>query len=72
MNANQMTLREARKRISQILASGDTVIVARPHEEVRGFLVGVKPHSRFVGTEKQKALAAAKKAFLKAWGSAHE
>jgi hypothetical protein len=71
MKANQMTLREARRQISKIIASADTVTIARPYREVRAFLVPVPKHNNYKRTETIRALAHAKKSFHAAWRSAH-
>jgi hypothetical protein len=70
MKATKLTLREARKQISQILASGQTVAIAKPYHSVRGFIVGVPPHNPWSSKEKRKALKEAKARFINAWKAA--
>jgi antitoxin (DNA-binding transcriptional repressor) of toxin-antitoxin stability system len=66
----QLTLREARRTISNIIAKGDTVTIAKPYGEVRAFIVPVPNHSSYDRAATNKALSAAKKSFLIAWRSA--
>jgi hypothetical protein len=72
MKGTQLTLREARKQISQILAEGKTVTIARPYENVRGFIVGVPEHERWNPAAKRKALKEAKARFTAAWIDAND
>ena len=62
---NRTAVREARRTLSAILASGKTVAIGGPYE-LRGFIVGLPPHSRWNTAEKRKAIAAAKNAFAEA------
>jgi antitoxin (DNA-binding transcriptional repressor) of toxin-antitoxin stability system len=71
VKGNQTTLREARRTISKIIASGDTVTIARPYGEVRAFIVPVPAHNNYDRKQTIRALAQAKKSFLAAWRSAH-
>jgi hypothetical protein len=71
VKGNQITLREARRQISKIINSGDTLAIARPYGEVRAFIVPVPAHNHYDHTQTIRALAHAKKSFLAAWRSAH-
>ena len=62
----RIPVREARKQISTILASGKTVAVGDKYGHVRGFIVGVPEHNHYNGPERRKALRAARTAFLAA------
>jgi hypothetical protein len=67
MNTNRITVREARKNISKLLASGKTVAVGHHYGELRGFIVGVPEHGAWNHDEKRKALKHAKARFTEAW-----
>jgi hypothetical protein len=67
VNKEQITLREARKQISKILAAGQTVAIGKPYENVRGFIVGVPTHDRRNKSAKAKAFKEAKARFIAAW-----
>jgi hypothetical protein len=57
MTRNRITVREARKSLSKTLAEGRTVSIGDNRSTLRGFIVGVKPHNRFIPNEKKKALS---------------
>jgi hypothetical protein len=67
MNTNRITVREARRGISKILTSGQTIIIGKHYGELRGFVVPVPLHNSYDQKEKRKALKAAKAAFQAAF-----
>jgi hypothetical protein len=72
MKGTKLTLREARKQISKILAEGKTVTIARPYQPIRGFIVGVPEYENWNAAEKKKALKEAKARFTAAWIDAND
>ena len=61
------SVREARRNISKILRSGETVSIGPEYGSVRGFIVGVPEHNAWNPSEKRAALKTARAAFLAAW-----
>jgi len=62
MPQRRIPLRQARAEISKILDAGETVIIGRPHENARGFIVAVPQHQRWNPALHKKALKEAKAA----------
>jgi hypothetical protein len=60
---DRLSVREARRTISKILAEGKTVSIDPTYRSLRGFIVGVPAHDAWNAKEKRKALQTAKKAF---------
>lgn len=63
----RISVRDARKEISNILGSATTARVGPQYGELRGFVVGVPKHDHWNADQKKKALKAAKAAFTAAW-----
>jgi hypothetical protein len=63
----RITVREARRTLSQIMKRGDTVAIGHRYGEVRGFIVGVPEHYRHETDTLQNALKHAKAKFTAAW-----
>lgn len=65
--SQRISVREARRTISTILASGKAVTVGPHYGSARGFIVGIPAHQEYDQEAKRKALKAAKAAFTAAW-----
>lgn len=72
MKGTQITLREARRTISKIIASGHTATIAKPYQEVRGFIVPIPTHDHWNTKAKRAAFKLARARFIKAWIDAQE
>jgi len=72
MKTRQLTLREARRTISKIIAAGDTVTIAKPYEHARAFIVPVTKHDKWDAKATRAAFKKARASFIDSWNKAQE
>jgi hypothetical protein len=67
MSEKRVSVREARRTISQTLNAGKTVTIGPTFGSAHGFLVGIPKHDGRDRTQKKKAISEAKRNFTAAW-----